>query len=149
MKQFTLRLDKKQQRPVVLLNDALTALLDTGAVIPVWTDAEKILVNALGGKLVKEKVPFTGFGGIAYGNLYQVTIQIGDLIFPSMHIIANNEINTSYNLILSATMFQNLIYEIDDKNHRFNVTIPDDESNVRNLRIEDANGRLHILCHSA
>lgn len=23
------------------------------------------------------------------------------------------------------------------------------ESNVRNLRIEDSNGRLHILCHSA
>ena len=98
---------------------------------------------------MKEKVPFIGFGGIVYGNLYQVTIEVGDLIFPNMHIVANNELDTSYNLILSATMFQNLIYEIDDKNHKFNVTIPDNESNVRNLRIEDSNGRLHILCHSA
>lgn len=148
MRQFTLRLDKKQQRPVILLKNALTALLDTGAFIPVWTDDEEILVNALGGKLVKENVPFTGFGGIAYGNLYQVTIEVGDLIFPNMHIVANNELDTSYNLILSATMFQNLIYEIDDKNHKFNVVISDDESNVRNLRIEDTNNRLHILCHS-
>ena len=43
MTQFTLRLDKKQQRPVVLLNDTLTELLDTGAVIPIWTDADEIL----------------------------------------------------------------------------------------------------------
>lgn len=27
----------------MLLNDTLTALLDTGAVIPIWTDAEEIL----------------------------------------------------------------------------------------------------------
>ena len=148
MKQFTLRLDKKQQRPVVLLKNALTALVDTGAFIPVWTDDEEILVNVLDAELVKEKVPFIGFGGIAYGNLYQVTIEVGDLIFPNMHIVANNELDTSYNLILSATMFQNLIYEVDDKNHKFNVTIPDNESNVRNLRIEDSNGSLHILCHS-
>ena len=66
-----------------------------------------------------------------------------------MHIVANNELDTSYNLILSATMFQKLIYEIDDKNHKFNVTIPEEESAIRNLKIEDSNGRLHILCHSA
>ncbi|NBH13302.1 hypothetical protein D3Z36_03690 [Lachnospiraceae bacterium] len=149
MKQFSLRLDKKQQRPVVLLKGALTALLDTGAFIPVWTDNEGILTDVLGGKLVKKGVPFIGFGGVAYGNLYQVTIEVGDLVFPNMHIVANDELDTSYNLILSATMFQSLIYEVDDKNHKFNVTIPDSESNVRNLRIEDSNGRLHILCHSA
>ena len=45
MKQFTLRLDRKQQRPVVLLKNALTALVDTGAFIPVWTDDEEILEN--------------------------------------------------------------------------------------------------------
>ncbi len=37
-KQFTLKLDKNRQRPVVLLSNGLTALLDTGAYIPVWTD---------------------------------------------------------------------------------------------------------------
>ena len=38
MKQFTLRLDARQQRPVVALKNGLSALLDTGAYFPVWTD---------------------------------------------------------------------------------------------------------------
>ncbi len=147
MKQFTLNLDKRQQRPVVLLNN-LSALLDTGAYIPVWTDDEEILVTNFDGKLVKKNVPFTGFGGVAYGNLYQVNINIGDLVFPNMHIVANGDLNSSYNLILSATMFDGLIYEINTKTHKLNITVPNGESNIRNLRIEDRNGHLHILCNS-
>lgn len=146
MKQFTLPLDATQQRPVVLLKNTLTALLDTGAYIPIWTDEEDILVSVLGGKLIKKGVPFTGFGGIAYGNLYQVTLEVGNLMFPNMHIVANSELNTSYNLILSATMFDGLIYEINTKTHRLNVSIPDGETNVRNLRVKDSNGSIHVLC---
>lgn len=145
MKQFTLRLDATHQRPVVLLKNSLTALLDTEAYILVWTDEEDILVSVMGGKLVKRNVPFTGFGGIAYGNLYQVTLEIGDLVFPNMHIVANSELNTSYNLILSATMFDGLIFEIDTKAHSLNVSVPDEESIVRNLRIVDKNEKILIL----
>lgn len=145
MRQFTLRLDATQQRPVVLLKNTLTALLDTGAYIPIWTDEEDILVSILGGKLIKKYLPFTGFGGTAYGNLYQVTLEVGDLVFPNMHIIANSELNTSYNMILSATMFDGLIYEIDTKTHRLNVSVPDEEGFIRNLRITDSSGSVHIL----
>ena len=147
MKQFMLRLDATQQRPVVLLKNTLTALLDTGAYIPIWTDSEDILVSGLGGKLIKKDVPFTGFGGTAFGNLYQVTLEIGDLIFPNMHIVANSELNTSYNLILSATMFDGLIYEINTKTHSLNISVPDEETFVRNLRVVDSNGSIHILCN--
>lgn len=35
MTQFTMKLDKKHQRPVVVLKNGLTALVDTGAYIPV------------------------------------------------------------------------------------------------------------------
>ena len=75
-------------------------------------------------------------------------MQVGDLIFTNMHIVANSELNNSYNLILSATMFEGLIYEINTKTHKLNITVPNGESNVRNLRIEDANGHLHVLCSS-
>ena len=146
MKQFTLPLDATQQRPVVLLKNSLTALLDTGAYIPIWTDEEDILVSVLGGKLIKKDVPFTGFGGTACGNLYQISLEIGNLVFPNMHIIANSELNTSYNLILSATMFDGLIYEINTKTHRLNVSIPNEETYIRNLRVIDSNGSIHILC---
>lgn len=148
MRQMTLKLDSTQQRPVVLVGDNMTALLDTGAYIPVWTDDESILVEKLGAVLVAENVSFTGFGGQASGNLYKVTLQVGDLIYPNMVIIANNDLAVPFNMILSATMFQNLIYEIDDRNHKLNVTVSEEESMVRNLRIVSSDGKIHVLCSS-
>ena len=146
---MTLKLDIDQQRPVVIVGENMTALLDTGAYIPVWTDEESILSEKLGAELVAEGVTFTGFGGETSGNLYKVTLQVGELVYPNMSIVANAELDTPFNLILSATMFQSLIYEVDDKNHRFNVTVPDGESTVRNLRIENSDGRIFVLCNSA
>ena len=146
---MTLKLDIDQQRPVVIVGGNMTALLDTGAYIPVWTDEESILSEKLGAELVAEGVTFTGFGGETSGNLYKVTLQVGELVYPNMSIVANAELDTPFNLILSATMFQSLIYEVDDKNHRFNVTVPDGESTVRNLRIENSDGRIFVLCNSA
>ena len=55
------------------------------------------------------------------------------------------ELNTSYNLILSATMFDGLIYEINMKTHRLSISVPDEETLVRNLRIVDSEGCIHIL----
>ena len=146
MKQFTLKLDKNRQRPVVLLSNGLTALLDTGAYIPVWTDVEDILVSDMGAELIKENVPLSGFGGSTYGNLYKVSIDIGGIFYPNMHIIANNDINAPFNLILSATMFDGLIYQIDTINHVLNIDIPDHESSIRNLRIENKHGKQLVLC---
>ena len=149
MKQMTLQLDSRQQRPVVRLKNGLRALLDTGAYIPVWTDDEDILVENLGASLITKDVSFSGFGGEARGNLYKVSINVGELYYPNMTIIVNQDLDTPFNLILSATMFQNLIYEVDDKNHRMNIMVPDEESMVRSLRIEDSGGQIHILCNSA
>ena len=56
MRQFTMKLDKKHQRPVVVLKNGLTALLDTGAYIPVWTDDEDILISFLGAELDRKSV---------------------------------------------------------------------------------------------
>lgn len=147
MRQICLNLDKTQQRPVIMLHN-LTALLDTGAYIPVWTDDEAILKTMFNAEFVMPDAPLKGFGGETRGNLYRVTLSVGDLIFPNMPIIASNELSTPFNLILSATMFSNLIYEIDDKNHKLNITIPDDEGITRNLNIADSNGKLYVLCNS-
>lgn len=130
----------------MLLGNGLTALLDTGAYIPVWTDEEDILISDMGAELVKEKVPLSGFCGATYGNLYKVSITVGGIIYPDMHVIANNDIDAAFNLILSATMFDGLIYQIDTVNHVLNVDVPDNESNIRNLRIESKDGRQIVLC---
>ncbi len=105
MKQYTMRLDLNHQRPVVMLKNGLTALLDTGAYIPIWTDDEKILVSRLGAKLIQRDVPISGFGGSTCGNMYKVTMDIGGILYPELHIVANNELNVSFNFIISATMF--------------------------------------------
>ena len=52
-------------------------------------------------------------------------------------------------MIMSASMFSQLRYEIDDENHKLNVTIPDSQSWVRNLIIKDENGHLKVFCTSA
>ncbi|MCR5486873.1 MAG: hypothetical protein K6F35_05010 [Lachnospiraceae bacterium] len=146
---MTLDLDFEQQRPVVVLDDGLTGLLDTGAYLPVWVDDEDILTDIMGAELVQRDVEFTGFGGVASGNLYRATFKVGKLIYPNMTIIANSELDVPFNMILSASMFQHLRYEVDDENHKFNVTIPDKESNVRNLVVETRDGKIFVLCNSA
>lgn len=78
-----------------------------------------------------------------------MSIDIGGILYPNMHVIANNDINATFNLILSATMFEGLIYQIDTVNHVLNVEIPDGESNVRNLRVVNEEGRLFVLCSAA
>lgn len=151
MKQFTLDLAKNTQRPVVILENwnNVNALLDTGAYFPVWVDDESLL-QALGGECKGKGVSFGGFGGETKGNLYVLpSLVLGNLIFPNMHIIACNDLkNTPFQLILSATMFKGLIYEIDDKNHKLNISVPDKESFVRNLTIMDNDGKLHVYCSS-
>ncbi len=148
MKQITLRLDATQQRPVVLLGNGMRALLDTGAYIPVWLGDESIISEDLGGELIQKDFEFSGFGGKAKGNLYKMTVQIGDLIYPNMTIIANNDLELPFHLILSATMFQRLRYEIDDGNHMLNITVPDTESVVRNLKVVSKDGETFVLCEN-
>ncbi len=53
------------QRSVLLLPDIFqgcTALLDTGALFPIWTKGEKLL-RSIGGRFDFAYVSFTGFGG--------------------------------------------------------------------------------------
>lgn len=151
MRRFTLSLVKSFQRPIIMLNNwyNFRVLLDTGALFPVWTASEELLLE-LGGALIQKNVGFSGFGGSTIGNLYRLPmVSVGDLVFTDLPIVACGDLSdVPYQLILSATMFQNLIYEIDDEKHRFSVTIPDGESLSRRLRIKDSNGRLHVLCHS-
>lgn len=148
MRQLIFNLSNTSQRPIVLLKDFhnYAALLDTGAYFPIWTADEGILTRYLEGKLIKKEVPFGGFGGQTVGNLYCFTFTLGELIFPNMHIITCSDLNVPFHMILSATMFRNLIYEVDDKNHKLNVTVPESESCVRNLVIKDESGMLHVLC---
>ena len=149
MKQMTLELIPSIQRPTVNLDKFydLRAMIDTGAVYPIWMVGEEKL-SAIGAIKVKDEIEFGGIGGMTVGAIYKIPMfQIGDLIYPNMGIIAHKT-NFPVPILLPATMFNNLIYEINNKTHRLSITVPDDESNVRNLTIKDENGKLHIFCSS-
>ena len=151
MKQFTLKLDPNAQRPVVHIPEFhnLDALLDTGSFLPVWCGEEKAL-QLYGGEKISDFAPFGGFGGMTMGKLYRLPIfTMGGLTYPGMNIILHEGFSLITPLILPATMFENLIYEINNKTHRLNITVPDDESSVRNLVIKNESGRLYVLCTSA
>jgi len=150
LRQMTLKLYPEYQRPVVKLEQFhnLKAMIDTGAVYPVWMSGEERL-QRLGAIKKKDSVPFGGLGGMTNGALYEIpALKLGDLIYPNMSIIAHRS-NFPVPLLLPATMFSGLIYEINNKTHRLNITVPDDESISRRLTIKDKNGRLYVLCSSA
>ena len=147
---MTLKLYPEYQRPVVKLEQFhnLKAMIDTGAVYPVWMNGEERL-QRLGAVKKKDSVPFGGLGGMTRGALYEIpALQLGDLIYPRMSIIAHRS-NFPVPLLLPATMFNNLIYEINNKTHRLNITVPDNESISRNLVIKYENERLYVFCASA
>ena len=119
-------------------------MLDTGAVLPVWASNEEHLKD-IGAVLVALNQPF---GGMTRGSLYRIPLfRCGNLLYPELPVVACRS-DLPCQMILSATMFSGLIYEVDDFRHRFNVTIPDTQSHVRKLAIEDRNGKLHVLCTS-
>ena len=149
MKQFSMELNGAFQRPVIFMKDwyGLSAMIDTGALFPVWVTAEKVLLE-LGGELQDDNVAFGGFGGVAKGKLYRLPmLKVGQLVFPNIPIVYC-EMEMPIDLILSATMFSCLRYEIDDVSHILNIAIPDGQSCVRNLRIQDSNGNYRVLCTS-
>ena len=149
MKQFTMELYENIQRPITNLPEwhNFDVMLDTGSLFPVWV-AEEETLEKLHAVCTKRNVTFGGFGGAAVGNLYKLPyFKFGCLIFPNLPVISC-QISVPCHMVMSATMFSHLRYEIDDENHILNVTIPDSQSVVRNLTIWDKKGHLKVLCTS-
>ena len=147
MIKFSLPLRNDRQRPTVCLDNFANSyvMLDTGALIPVWCGEEKIFQD-LGAVFVASGQSFGGFGGTATGTLYRLPLfRFCILLFPNLPVIVSRY-NLPCQMILSATMFKGLAYEVDDGHHLLSVTVPDGETNVRHLKVTDKNGRVHVLC---
>lgn len=145
-----LKLNGYFNRPVIeVAKYGIDALLDTGAIVPIWNTDTYVLQCVFHAKKIKDNINFSGFGGTTTGTLYSIPLfELGDLIYPDLHIIACESISDRFQMILSATMFSDLIYEIDNKNKYFKVTIPEGEGKIQHLKIKDSKGNLNILCNS-
>lgn len=126
-------LDPDVKRPLILLDELFrncTALIDTGALIPVWTKQPEIL-RLLGAELERSGVSFGGFGGSATGDLYRIDLKLGQIIYPSMPIVASfNEQIPGY-FIFSATMFSEMDYTVSNSEKIFTIETHTDKTQYR------------------
>jgi len=151
MQNIVFKLLANENRPVAILEDFhnVYAMIDTGSVLPVWCGKERV-IRKYGAKKILDEVEFGGFGGMTKGKLYQMPVfNFGGLIFPHMNIILHEGFSLPSPLLLPATIFHNLIFEINNKLHTLKITIPDGESNVRNFIIREEGGHLRVLVGNA
>ncbi|MBQ4401851.1 MAG: hypothetical protein IJJ91_09350 [Synergistaceae bacterium] len=139
-------LDERFRRPVINIRkgkEIYSALIDTGAEIPVFTlGREKIA--AFSGKLCRGNVSFSGFGGICNGDLYRIDVELGILRYISLPIICIHNSEMPFAFIFSATMFTGFSYIIDDAVRTFTIDTHTDTKELR-LRIRDNVGGFKIL----
>lgn len=145
MIQITLQLDDKARRPIASLTwfHGCRALIDTGALFPVWNKSEDMLVKRLGAVLIKKNVVFGGFGGETQGNLYKVNFELNGLYYLDMPIIASKLAKANWSMIISATMFDGMMYEIDTVHKKLNINIKDNQP-VRILRLSEDTGSISV-----
>lgn len=147
---LTQNLVEDVSRPIIANYYGGLALIDTGAEIPVCTLPVMVLEKMFQAELRMRNASITGFGGDDYGDIYTIgTIELQGIIYPNIPVFVprRNRI-LGFRWILSATMLDRLEYNINMKTHTMTINIPDDESNVRNLRLYDKDGKIHILCET-
>lgn len=138
--QITIQLDREARRPIANLNwfRGCRALIDTGALFPIWNGDGKSLEEGFHARLLQRDVKFGGFGGKANGDLYRVHFELNGLHYLDMPIIASEIKEANWNIILSATMFDGMTYEIDTINKQLNIDTKDNQP-VRILKLSEDN----------
>lgn len=142
MKEFSLPLKHKYERPIIELYK-LPALIDTGAVVPVFSIFPTILEKFFDVKIVLPNKFIGGFGGLEKGSVYSIAeFKIGELVFENFEVFVPNEPRLKFPFLLSATLFYGTDYEFDTINEKFIVRLNDNQSLKRDFKIKDLNGRL-------
>ena len=142
MKEFSIPLKHKYQRPIIELYK-LPALIDTGAVIPVFSMYPTIIEKFFNAKIILPNKFIGGFGGLERGSVYSVPeFKIGELIFENFEVFVPTEPRLKFPFLLSATLFYGMDYEFDTLNEKFIVRVEDAQSLKRDFKIKDLNGRL-------
>ena len=86
---------------------------------------------------------FGGFGGKAKGDLYRVNFELNGIYYIEIPIITSELEGTNWNLIISATMFDGMSYEIDTVNKKLNIDTKDNQP-VRILKLSDDNNSISV-----
>lgn len=119
------------------------ALIDTGAQIPVWTGEESKLAGSESVYATGRRGNVSGFGGSSEGNVYKMTLNFDGLYYIEMPIVASR-MNNPWDIILPATLFDQMRYTIDNIRKIMIFEAPDNQL-VRHLKYRDGSGKVHIL----
>ena len=143
MKEFSIPLKRKFERPVIELYK-LDSLIDTGAVIPVFSIVPVVFEKYFDSKLILKDEFIGGIGGYEKGAVYSIKdFRIGNLIFNDFEVFVPNRPKIRFPFLLSATLFYGMDYEIDTINEKFIVRMKDEQSFEREFKIKDLNGKLY------
>ena len=143
MKEFSIPLLNKYERPIIKLYN-LSAMIDTGAVIPVFFISPVIIEKFFEMKLVLSNTSIGGLGGSEKGSVYSISeFKVGDLIFEDFEFFVPDEPKFRFQFLLSATLFYGMDYEFDTINGKFIVRMKDDQPLKRDFKIKDLDGRLY------
>lgn len=139
-------LSRHFQRPVVDIvvgGKICTALIDTGAVFPVYTLGAAEL-KKIGGVFEKTGVPIGGLGGRCIGDLYRIDLRLGCLHYPSMPIVCIEDSGMLFEFIFSVSMMSGFRYTIDDDERSLTIDTKSDATDLH-LHVRDSSGTIHVL----
>lgn len=112
-------------RPVISIDkvfDGCKAMIDTGALFPVWTASEESL-KAVGAKPDSNLPSHTisGIGGNAKGNIYKLSLDLNGIHYIDLPIIAIKLNMCRFHMLLPSTMFKGMDVNIDYGNSTIEI----------------------------
>lgn len=143
MKEFSIPLKKDYERPVIELYN-LSTLIDTGAIIPVFSMEVSNIKKYFDIKLILQDGFIGGFDRIVRGSVYSIkNFEVGKLIFNDFEVFVPREPKVKYPFLLSATLFYGMDYEFDTINGNFIVKMKDEQKFERDFKIKELRGQLY------
>lgn len=137
-------LDTRENSPVIVLPwfNNCRVLIDTGATLPMWLKSV-IPLKIKGAIKENHMVNLNGVGGNSTGDLYRINFDFGNIHFKNLPIVHKEISVADAYMILPATLFEGMVYEIDNINHTFKVKV-DNKEYYRDFKIKDKRGIPYI-----
>ena len=140
---FTIEMKQRYMRPIIDLYKIPT-LIDTGAVIPVFSFSTLDMKEIFGANIIKKGAEITGFGGRDRGSIYSIPqFTIGTITFTPFEVFVPEVLRVKYPILLSAPVFYGTDYEFDTRHNLFKVSWDDDYPKERSFRIQELKGELY------
>ena len=130
------------QRPIINLY-GLDCLIDTGAIIPMFSMPKVIIENMFKAVKTLEKHTVGGIGGESLGDVYRINeFKVGEIIYSPFEVFVPYMQTIKYPVLLGAPLFYGMFYGFDTVENKF-VIDTKDAPLKRQFRIVELRGQLY------